>query len=240
MRTPFLVGEKVYLSPVETEDAPRLAGWINDPAVSRTLRRKLPVTVAMEKARIARMSNREDVLLLGVVERATDELIGTTGFSQLDKKNGHAFIEMIIGAASKWGRGYGYEAAVLLLDHAFQTLRLNRVWVQTFEFNQRVIRGCTRLGFRQEGALRQDIFRDGRYWDTLVFGLQREEWETSLSLPKLSNAWRKALSRGASAGRAARLKASPPARSTGALIPCSLGCANTEALIPSGSHRGAW
>ena len=70
------------------------------------------------------------------------------------------------------------EATGLIIRHAFQTLNFNRLWLHVFEYNARGIRVYEKLGFRIEGRLRQDTFREGRYWDTLVMGVLREELES--------------------------------------------------------------
>jgi RimJ/RimL family protein N-acetyltransferase len=55
-------------------------------------------------------------------------------------------------------------------------LNLHRVWLHVYEFNPRAVRVYEKVGFRHEGRLRQAIFHDGRYWDTLVMGLLHAEW----------------------------------------------------------------
>jgi RimJ/RimL family protein N-acetyltransferase len=66
-----------------------------------------------------------------------------------------------------------------MVRHAFDTLNLNRVWLHVGEDNARAMRVYQKVGFRTEGRLRQDIFRDGRYWDSLLMAVLREEWGTA-------------------------------------------------------------
>src|SRR5262249_62195912 len=67
----------------------------------------------------------------------------------------------------------------LLVEHAFEILNLNRVWLHVYEFNERGIRTYERVGFQKEGVLRQDHFHDGRYWSTIIMGILREEWQAA-------------------------------------------------------------
>jgi RimJ/RimL family protein N-acetyltransferase len=92
-----------------------------------------------------------DSLALAVHERTTDRLIGTCAFSQLDGENGSAMYHITIGEKDCWGRGYGTEATRLMLAHAFETLRLHRVALAVFEFNERAIRSYRSCGFVIEG-----------------------------------------------------------------------------------------
>src|SRR5262249_47639304 len=114
-----------------------------------------------------------------IAVRATDALVGVTGLHQTDLRNRHASFGIVIGEKEAWGRGYGTEATALLVRHAFETLNLNRVWLHVFEDNERGIRAYEKVGFQKEGRLRQDTFREGRYWDTFVMGILREEWQAS-------------------------------------------------------------
>ena len=76
-----------------------------------------------------------------------------------------------------WGQGYGTEATRLVVQHAFATLNLNRVWLEVYEYNPRGLRAYEKVGFRKEGVKRQDNYRAGRYWDTIVMAILREEWD---------------------------------------------------------------
>ena len=60
---------------------------------------------------------------------------------------------------------------------AFEEMNLNRVYLTTDENNSRALACYRKCGFREEGRLRQDRFLEGRYWDTIVMGVLREEFE---------------------------------------------------------------
>jgi diamine N-acetyltransferase len=83
-----------------------------------------------------------------------------------------------LGEKSAWDKGYGTEATRLMVRYAFDTLNLNRVWLHVYEDNEHALHVYPKVGFRIEGRLRQSFFRDGRYWDTLVMAVLREEWKT--------------------------------------------------------------
>jgi RimJ/RimL family protein N-acetyltransferase len=63
-----------------------------------------------------------------------------------------------------------------MLEHAFVRLGLHRVGLSVFAFNERAIRAYRKVGFREEGRLREAIWRDGRYWDELQMGILADEW----------------------------------------------------------------
>jgi RimJ/RimL family protein N-acetyltransferase len=86
-----------------------------------------------------------------------------------------------IGAKEFWGPGHGTEATRLLVDHAFATLNLHRVWLRVAEDNERGLRSYLRVGFQKEGILREDYYRDGRYRNLVLMSLLRGEWENRRS-----------------------------------------------------------
>ncbi len=117
-----------------------------------------------------------DALSMAVHVGATDRLIGTCAFSQLDPDNGSALYHITIGESDAWGKGYGTEATRLMLDHAFGTLGLHRIALFVFEFNVRAVRAYQRCGFMVEGRARESIWRDGRWWDELAMSVLESDW----------------------------------------------------------------
>ncbi|GAM83690.1 hypothetical protein ANO11243_016790 [Dothideomycetidae sp. 11243] len=75
------------------------------------------------------------------------------------------------------GRGYGAEATRWCLNWAFKYANLNRVELGAFEYNPGAVRLYERLGFVLEGRKRKRFWYDGRYWDDLLYGMLREDWE---------------------------------------------------------------
>ncbi|MEU5836414.1 GNAT family protein [Streptomyces diacarni] len=77
------------------------------------------------------------------------------------------------------GRGLVTRAVAVVLDQAFGPLALQRVWLGAITANERSRSVAVRLGFVQEGVLREAAaFRDGRR-DVVVFGLLAHEWRTA-------------------------------------------------------------
>jgi [ribosomal protein S5]-alanine N-acetyltransferase len=177
MKNPYLIGSQVYLRAVEMSDGPVIVPWLNDPAVSRTLLHRRALNLRAEEEFLERVAASEHDLVLGIALKADDRLIGATGFHQIDFRNRHACFGITIGIPEAWGKGYGTEATRLMVNHAFETMNLNRVWLQVFEYNLRALRTYEKIGFKKEGTLRQENFREGRYWDTHVMGLLRQEWD---------------------------------------------------------------
>jgi RimJ/RimL family protein N-acetyltransferase len=176
MHNPFLIGTRVYLRPVEAGDAIHFTRYLNDPEVRRNLRRDWPLTPAEEDRWVAGLGGSREEIVLGICLRDGDRLIGATGLRQFDWLARHASFGIVIGEKDCWDQGYGTEATRRIIEHAFEALNLERIWLEVYEFNARGIHVYEKLGFVTEGRLRRHIYRDSRHWDVVVMGLLRAEW----------------------------------------------------------------
>ena len=79
------------------------------------------------------------------------------------------------------GRGLVTRAVTAVLDHAFGPLGLHRVELQTTTDNTRSLRVAERLGFTQEGVLREAAAFPGERRDVVVHGLLAREWHKPAS-----------------------------------------------------------
>jgi len=174
MQETVLMGGRVYLRPLERNDAELIVVWLRDRELTWSLGDFFPAADVRAVADgIERLYRSGHDLLLGVVRRDTDRLIGLTELHHLDLDNRQASFGLLIGQP---GEGYGPEVAGLVLDYAFGPLALNRVWVQVDERNTRGIRAYQKAGFRREGLLRESRYADGRYHNTLLMAVLRREW----------------------------------------------------------------
>jgi len=112
----------------------------------------------------------------GIVEK-NGRLIGSVRLWRVSERNKSAMLTIFLGEKRVWNRGYGQDALRLILRHGFGAMSLHRVELHVFEFNGRAIAAYERVGFVREGARRQALFRDGRYYDIVVMGITRGEFE---------------------------------------------------------------
>jgi RimJ/RimL family protein N-acetyltransferase len=173
----FLIGKRVYLRPLEPDDAERFARWMNDGRVTRTLMARRPITVAAEREWIERVTRDETAVTCAIVRRSDDRHIGSAGLHAIDWQARSASFGISIGVPEMWGKGYGTETTHLITGHAFRTMNLNRVWLDVHAENAGARRAYEKAGYRLEGVQRQAVFREGHYSDLLLMAILREEWE---------------------------------------------------------------
>jgi ribosomal-protein-serine acetyltransferase len=103
-------------------------------------------------------------------------IVGTAGFHRLDWRSRLTSVGYWIAETSQ-GRGTVTLTVSALLDHAFSTWKLNRVEIRAAVENARSRAIPERLGFTQEGVLRQAERVGDRYVDHVVYAMLASEWE---------------------------------------------------------------
>jgi RimJ/RimL family protein N-acetyltransferase len=176
MTNPFLIGDQIYLRPLERSDAAIVQPWLNDPDVTRTLRSTWPVSLRGEEDFIDAMHKSERDLVLVIMLKEPDAAIGLCGLHAIDPVNRHAEFGILIGDKSQWGKGHGGAATRLMVRHAFETLNLNRVHLHVFAHHETAQRAYEKAGFVKEGVLRQYFWREGRWHDVIAMAILRDEW----------------------------------------------------------------
>ena len=177
-----LVGDRVILKRHVSANLAAFMRWYADPEVSRLTRYQDGPMARPEIERFfqARVLG-SDSLAMAIHERATDRLLGTCAFSQLDGENGSALFHITIGEKDVWGKGFGTEATRLMVEHAFERLRLHRIGLSVFAFNERAIRSYRHAGFVIEGHAREAIRRDDRWWDEVEMSILDSDWRAQLA-----------------------------------------------------------
>jgi RimJ/RimL family protein N-acetyltransferase len=116
------------------------------------------------------------ILVIEAIEGASTRPIGNCGLHDINPKDHKAIFGIVVGEKDYWSKAYGTEAARLMINYGFQQLNLHRISSSAFGFNERSIKFHKKVGFREEGRLRQAIFKNGEYHDLVLFGILREEW----------------------------------------------------------------
>ncbi len=102
--------------------------------------------------------------------------IGRIRLDNIDETEGHARLALGIWHPDDWGHGFGTEASMLALGHAFNAMRLHRVDLIVLEENRRAIRSYEKCGFRVEGVLRERALVRGQRQNDLVMAVLRREF----------------------------------------------------------------
>lgn len=179
MSMPMIRGELVYLRPAERADIPIFVRWFNDAETNSFLSMRAPLSIELEEDWFERAVAQQgkDGYHFVICRLDDDRPIGTIGLFALDHVNGSAGMGITIGEKELWGQGFGGDALNALLDFGFGELRLERIWLDVYDFNTRARRSYEKCGFTLEGTKRHAFYRNGRHIDVQLMAILRAEWE---------------------------------------------------------------
>jgi RimJ/RimL family protein N-acetyltransferase len=179
-----ITGEKVALGPPNRGHISLLDKWDNDLALSilsgDPARPRPREGAEAQYERYSRGEQREEVLFI-IYERATLRPIGLTEFTHIDLAHRTATYGIVIGEPECWGKGYGTETTILMLDYAFQVLGLHNVMLDVHGFNQRAMRAYLRAGFKVFGRRREAYRIGSRVYDAVYMECLASEFQSPLT-----------------------------------------------------------
>ena len=173
-------GRHIYLRTFTQADLDHLSRWADDTHLSRMVGSEL---LQVYKDVYERDASFYDAMLLDTTQivfiimsnDGSPEPLGLVRLFNIHQSEGYAGIETILGDRRPETRGYGVQASRLMAYYGVDVLGLRRLEAKAYEYNPLSINTLRRNGFTHEGTLRKASWRDGRYWDILVFGLLRDE-----------------------------------------------------------------
>ena len=102
--------------------------------------------------------------------------VGGFNLNSIDEKNGTFSTGVQIDRDHR-GKGYGTAAMEIVLRYAFYERKLNKYYGSVLEGNIASATMLRKLGCVEEGRRRQMVYSQGRYYDVILFGLTRSEFE---------------------------------------------------------------
>lgn len=173
-----LLGERIYLSPRNTEEIEKFTEWLNDfETTDYTGRSAIITTLEVEKKYFE--ENMDKNYNFFIVTLDNDKLIGTVGLENYDSINRTATLGIFIGDKDYRSQGYGTEAIKLILDYGFNYLNLNNIKLDLMSFNERALKCYQKCGFKEYGRRRKCKFINGKYYDTIEMDILAEEFKGS-------------------------------------------------------------
>lgn len=172
----MVLGELVGLRPLEPSDAEAMWRWHNDPDVMRWMSDGYPSSLAQLRKRTEeRPPNAYGQVLFGVEVPADGKLIGVVRLRDAEPETGCAELDLYLGEKDYWGRGYATDTMRTICRYGFQKMRLHKIRLTVVTENHAAHRVYQKVGFVDEGRLRQEFRRDGRWYDMFTMGLLEDE-----------------------------------------------------------------
>jgi RimJ/RimL family protein N-acetyltransferase len=175
VESPF-EGRLIRLRAREPEDEPLLYRFFNDPDVTEYLSMRYPLSHAQERQFIDRASDIGYGHASFAVETiAESRLIGGVSLEDTSPENRSAVLGIAIGEKEFWDGGYGTDTMRTICRFGFEMMNLHRIQLEVFAGNTRARHVYEKIGFKEEGCLREATYKFGRYHDMVVMGLLEGE-----------------------------------------------------------------
>ncbi|SDT52600.1 Protein N-acetyltransferase, RimJ/RimL family [Paenibacillaceae bacterium GAS479] len=113
--------------------------------------------------------------IMFTIEDLNGESLGGINLNSIDERNGTFSIGIVIDKPYR-GKGYGTRAVHILLKYAFFERRLHKFNDYVLEGNEPSAAMLRKVGCIQEGVRRQVFYINGRYHDSILFGLTKDEY----------------------------------------------------------------
>ncbi len=185
MKRARLTGEKVYLRPFEREDiTSEYHEWVNDIGINTyILASGFPVNRDMLEQYFEN-SQPNSAVLFAVCDKETDTHIGNARLSLIDWIHRNATYGRLVGHPDFRGKGYGSDALIQLLRFGFHHIGMNRIWSSAVVANEVSLGSNDKVGMTQEGRLRQYVYANGRFHDTIMLAMLREDFDRLHGTPE--------------------------------------------------------
>ncbi|WP_028594999.1 GNAT family N-acetyltransferase [Paenibacillus assamensis] len=169
--------ERLHMRKMKVSDSPSLFKIWSDPDVTEFMNVSSFTEESQAKDLIKlldELSQDNKAIRYSIIDKVSNEIIGSCGFNYLDFEHAKAEIGYDI-AKTSWGRGYATEAIQSLLDYGFSTLELNRIEAKVEPENVNSAKVLRKLNFSFEGTLRQYEKINGVFNDLTMYSKLRSD-----------------------------------------------------------------
>ncbi len=185
MKTPpnEIYGNSVWLRRMRLSDAEELYHIVKHPKVARWthLPRPYPADGTVKYIRLMQRRWRAGrTYFYGIREVDSDALVGGLDLRNVDRTHRCASLGYCLGPRW-WNKGYATEAARLILDVAFERMKLHRIYTLVFARNPASVRVLEKNGFIREGRWREALVHRGRREDLLQFALLQPDYKKRIT-----------------------------------------------------------
>jgi len=165
--------ERLYLKHLSTDElSGNYISWLNDKEVCKyNSHGEKPYTKEMAVEFINSLQNDESRMVCAVYLKENNLHIGNISLQQIDLRNNSAEIAYLFGEKQYWNKGYANEASKLLIDYAFNELKLHRLYFGTHTENIGMQKLGEKLRFKKEGTKKDAQYKNNKYNDIVIYGL---------------------------------------------------------------------
>ena len=176
----MIKGKKIGLRAVEKEDLKTLKEFRNINSFRKNFREKRELSLRDQEKWVEYLDNTKNInYMFSIVDLSNKEVVGACGLLYIDWVARFADFSFYIGKNKEYCEGIiSIEAVKLLLEYGFNTLNLNKIWMELYEFdNKKIDFFVKEFNFHVDGKLRQNCFEDGRFYDSIIISLLEKDFK---------------------------------------------------------------
>jgi [ribosomal protein S5]-alanine N-acetyltransferase len=170
---PPIQTERLTLRPFQADDLDFTFQHFSDPQVAQYLLDEPPITDRSQAQEIVRFyldSAGKSYNRWAIISKADGQRIGTCGFHKWNKNHQRAEVGYDLSPMA-WGHGYMQEALHAAIQFGFAQMKLHRIEALVHPENVRSLHLLNKLGFKQEGTLRDYFYLDGKFYNHMILSL---------------------------------------------------------------------
>lgn len=168
---------RLLLRKMEIADAPVLYKYWSDEEVTKYMNILSFESIKQAEDMIAflnSLSVEGKAFRWSIICKSNKQILGTCGFNNWDKENQRAEIGYELGK-EHWGQGFMTEALSALISHGFEMMELNRIQALAEPANVLSRKILMKLGFKEEGLLRQYEKARGNFIDINMYSIVKND-----------------------------------------------------------------
>jgi len=169
---------KLVFRKIKDEDLEMILNWRTMPEVSSYMYTDFEPSMERQRKWFKRIN--VDSTRLDWIINADGEDVGLVSLTNIDSINRRCDWGCYLGSPNVRGKGIGKSVELSLHAFVFETLGLNKFCCEVFVSNQKVISFHEKLGSVVEGTRREQIHKNGEFYDIVEMGLLRNDWERNL------------------------------------------------------------
>jgi len=171
-----IYGDEVILRSIQESDARYMYAALQDDEFRRCTGTHPRFTFEQVRYHCAESVNEADRVDFAILSQ--DEhlrVMGEVVLNEIDEDNKSANFRIALYDKVYFGRGFAAEASRLIIGYAFNELQLHRISLEVYEFNLRAIKLYEKLGFQNEGVLRDSLYWGGQYYSSIMMATIKDK-----------------------------------------------------------------
>lgn len=165
-------GDTVYLKHLNDRNATKdYCDWLNDKEVNKYLETRKASIKDLENY-IQEKNASKDSLFLGIFDKKNSKHIGNIKLEPIDIATGKATLGLLIGNKDYWGKGIGTEATKLLIQYAFDNLKINEINLGVISENKAAIRVYEKAGLKIKKIEKKAIKHGDKKYDKVIMSIK--------------------------------------------------------------------